>query len=273
MPDTYPTPEPITLYLRIPRGHIEVITTDTQETTVDIQRTDARSAWVAGAEDVRIEFRESRRTPGQLLVVADKNRHGWFTKNASYEIRIETPNGAVVDAVTASAHVAGKGRFESVNVRTASGDVSFETVTDQVKIKTASGELRVHEAEGPVNLASTSGDVHVGAAGGPVSAALVSGDFKIDEAADGVTARSVSGDLSVQAVDKGAVDLNSVSGDAVVAVRPGKRVWMDLVSASGDTFCELDTSETGGSTGTTDVDIRVKTVSGDVRIVRAAAAV
>ncbi|HXY72024.1 MAG TPA: DUF4097 family beta strand repeat-containing protein [Actinomycetota bacterium] len=272
MPDTYPTPEPIQLYVRIPRGHIEVVATDTQETTVDIQRTDARSASV-DAEDVRIEFRDSRRTAGQLLVVADKNRHGWFTKQATYEVRIETPHGAEVDVVTASADVVGKGRFESVNARTASGDVSFENVTDRLTIKSASGDLRVHESQGSADLATTSGDIHVGAAGGRVSAALVSGDFKVDTVADGVKARSVSGDLSIQAVEKGTVELTSVSGDAVVAVRPGKRVWMDLMSSSGDTFCELDGSDDGSFAGAAEVDIRVKTVSGDVRIVRAAASV
>ena len=270
MPDTYPTPEPIQLYVRIPRGHIEVVATDTQETTVDVQRTDTRSA-SAVADDVRIEFRESRRTSGQLLVVVDKNRHSWFGKQATYEVRIETPHGADIDVVTASADVMGTGRFDSVNVRTASGDVSFENVTDRITIKSASGDLRVHESQGPVDLATTSGDIHVGAAGGRVSAALVSGDFKVDTVADGVKARSVSGDLSIQAVEKGTVELTSVSGDAVVAVRPGKRVWMDLMSSSGDTFCELDGSDDGSSAGGAEVDIRVKTVSGDVRIVRAAA--
>lgn len=271
MPDTYPTPEPIQLFVRIPRGHVEITATDTHETTVDIQRTDARSAWVAGAEDVRIEFRESRRGPGHLLVVADKNRHGWFTKHASYEVRIQTPNGAVVDAVTASAEVAGKGRFESVNVRTASGDVSFENVSGAMRIKSASGDVRVHESGDSASVASTSGDIRIGSAGGHVTASLVSGDLQVDGVADGVTARTVSGDLSIQAVDKGAIELDSVSGDAVVAVLPGKRVWMDVASATGDTYCDLDASDGDATARKADVDIRVKTVSGDVRIVRATA--
>jgi len=270
MSDTYPTPEPIQLIVRIPRGHVEITATDTLETTLDIQRTDGRSAWVAGAEDVRVEFRDSRRSAGQLLVVADKNRHGWFTKNASYEVRIQTPNGAVVDAVTASAEVAGKGSFESVNVRTASGDVSFEDVAGAMRIKSASGDVRVHDSKGAATLASTSGDIHLGAAAGHVTASLVSGDFQVDAVGDGVSARSVSGDLSIKAVDKGAIDLNSVSGDAVVAVLPGKRVWMDIMSTSGETFCDLDASdEDARGAGKADVDIRVKTVSGDVRILRA----
>jgi len=273
MPDTYPTPEPIQLFVRIPRGHVEIIATETQETTVDVERTDARSAWVAGADDVRIDFRDSRRSSGQLLVVADKNRHGWFTKNASYEVKIETPNGAVVDVVTASAEVSGKGRFESVNVRTASGDVSFENVTGTMRIKSASGDLRVDEAGGAATLASTSGDIHVGDAGGHVQASLVSGDLKVDHVAEGITARTVSGDVSLQAVDKGAVDLNSVSGDSVIAIRPGKRVWMDVMSTTGDTFCDLDASGGGEAGSGSDVDIRVKTVSGDVRIIRATAGV
>ena len=270
----YPTPEPIRLILRIPKGRIEITTTDTQETTVDVQRTDAAGAWLAGDEDVRVAFRESRRGPGQLLAIVDRNRHGWFSKNASFDVRIETPNGAQVEVVTASAEVAGTGTFESVNARTASGDVTFENVTGGVRIKSASGDVRVHESKGSANLASTSGAIRVGTAEGHVTASLVSGDFQVDEVADGITARTVSGDISVQAVDRGAVDLNSVSGDAIIAVRPGKRVWMDVTSTTGDTFCDLDTSDAGGASGgKADVDIRVKTVSGDVRILRSAAAV
>jgi DUF4097 and DUF4098 domain-containing protein YvlB len=267
---SYPTPEPIRLILRIPVGRIEITTTDTQETTVDVRRTDGRDAGIAGTDDVRVEFRDSRRGPGQLLAVVDRNRHSWFAKQASYDVSIQTPHGAQIEVVTASAEVTGKGRFESANVRTASGDVSFENVTGRTSIKSASGDVRVHESQGSVILASTSGDIRLGSAEGHVTASLVSGDLHVDEAADGITARSVSGDLSIQAIDRGSVDLNSVSGDADIAVRPGRRVWMDVVSASGDTFCDLDATDEGGTAGKADVDIRVKTGSGDVRILRAA---
>jgi len=269
---TYPTPEPVQLILRIPAGRIEITATDTQETTVDVQRIDSKGR-DDDTSDVRVEFRDSKRGPGQLLAVVDRNRHVWFGRQASYDVRIQTPNGAQVQAVTASAEVTGTGRFDSVNVRTSSGDVSFENVTGRMSIKSASGDVRVHESAGSATLASTSGDIHVGAAGGHVSASLVSGDLHVDEVADGIKARTVSGDLSIQAVDKGAIDLNSVSGDAIIAVLPGKRVWMDVMSTSGDTFCDLDSSGGGGSAGSADVDIRVKTVSGDVRILRATAGV
>jgi len=266
---TYPTPDPVQLFLRVPKGRIEITATDTQETTVEIERTDGKADRAAGDEDVQIEFRESRRGPGQLLAIVDRNRRGWFTKIASYDVRIQTPHGAQVDAATASADVAGTGRFQSIRVRTASGDISFEDVAERVTIKSASGDVRVHGSGGLADIASTSGDVHVGAAEGHVKASLVSGDLKVDEVADGITARTVSGDMALQSVDKGTIDLSSVSGDAVVAIRPGKRVWMDVMSNTGDTFCELDARDDSGPGGKADVDIRVKTVSGDVRIVRA----
>ena len=226
---SYPTPEPIQLILRIPAGRIEIAATDTQETTVDVRRSNGRAAGQEADDEVRISFRESRRGPGQLLAVVDRNR-GWFTRHAHYLVRIETPSGADVQAVTASAAVAGTGSFGSVDVRTASGDVVFDGVTDRAKIKSASGDVLVHDSKGSADLTSMSGDIHVGTAGGHVTASLVSGDFKLDDAAQGVTARTVSGDLSIRAVGGGAVDLNSVSAD---------------------------------------VDIRVKTVSGDVLITRA----
>jgi len=266
---SYPTPEPIQLILRIPAGRIEIAATDTRETTVEVRRSGGRATGQEAEDDVRIEFRDSRRGPGQLLAVVDRNRHGWFARHAAYLVRIETPSGADVHAVTASAAVAGTGSFGSVNVRTASGEVAFDDVTDRVSIKSASGDVRVRDVKGPAELASTSGDIHVGAAAGRVSASLVSGDFKVDDAAQGVTARTVSGDLSIQAVASGEVDLNTVSGDALIAVRPGKRIWMDVRSTSGHTSCDLDADGDARGAAAADVDIRVKTVSGDVRITRA----
>jgi hypothetical protein len=72
--------------------------------------------------------------------------------------------------------------------------------------------------------------------------------------------------------------LQTVSGDARIGVARGTRVWIDAVSVSGDLDSELglednmpagdDVAEVTGEV----VPLHVKTVSGDVKIVRAAEA-
>lgn len=267
---TYPTPEPVRLIVRIPNGRIEITTKDTDETTVNVRRLDGRGSSEVGPEDVHVEFRPSRRDGAQLVVVAEHHK-SWFGRDPAYHVQVQTPHGAEVEAITASADVSGTGRFGSVDVRTASGDVSFDEVSDRANGKSASGDIRFGGVGGPVTVATTSGDAQIGRAGGDVSVALVSGNLRLEAAAKSVKARSVSGDLSIHAFDRGRADVATVSGDAQIAVLPQRRVWMDLVSRSGDTSCDLDVGERNEhSGGGADVEIHARSVSGDIRVGRAA---
>jgi DUF4097 and DUF4098 domain-containing protein YvlB len=267
---TYPTPEPVRLIVRIPSGLIEITTEDSEETTVNVRRLDGRGSGTVGPDEVHVDFRPSRRDGALLVVVAERGHKSWFGRDASYEVQVRTPNGAEVEAVTASADVKGTGRFKSVDVRTASGDVWFDEVSDRANGKSASGDLRFGGVGGPVTVATTSGDAQIGQADGDVSVALVSGNLRLGTAAKSVKARSVSGDLSIHAFDRGRADLATVSGDAQIDVLPQRRVWMDLVSRSGDTVCALDVGERNErSGGEADVEIHARSVSGDIRVGRA----
>jgi DUF4097 and DUF4098 domain-containing protein YvlB len=266
---TYSTPEPVRLVIRIPSGRIEITTEDTQETTVNVRRLDGRGNGDVGPDELLVDFRPSQRDAGQLMVVAERGHKSWFGRDASYEVQIRTPHGAKVQSVSGSADVHGTGRFDEVDVRTASGDVSFDEVNGRASAKSASGDIRFGDVEGPAMVATTSGDASIGKAGGDVSASLVSGDLVVESVAGEVKGRSVSGDLRIASFDRGRADMTSVSGDVQIAVLPGRRVWMDLQSRSGDTSCELDVNDGGGSSGEADVSIHARSVSGDVRIRRA----
>jgi hypothetical protein len=67
------------------------------------------------------------------------------------------------------------------------------------------------------------------------------------------------------------VDLRSVSGDAEIGMRPGLRLWIDASSLSGSMTSELDVSDTPPDDDAPLVELRAKSVSGDLRIRRAAA--
>jgi hypothetical protein len=72
---------------------------------------------------------------------------------------------------------------------------------------------------------------------------------------------------------QGNVAAHSVSGDVTIGVRRGSKVFLDCNTVSGDTTSELElTTEAPAGDGPL-VEIRAKTVSGDIRITRAPAPV
>ena len=83
-----------------------------------------------------------------------------------------------------------------------------------------------------------------------------------------MTSKSVSGDQRVT-VAEGKVALVSVSGDVEARVRPGSRVFVDANAVSGAVSSELELSGVAPNGDGPLVEIRARTVSGDVRIARA----
>jgi DUF4097 and DUF4098 domain-containing protein YvlB len=101
----------------------------------------------------------------------------------------------------------------------------------------------------------------------------VSGDVVIGSVAGELGLSTTSGDVGVKAVVSGEVRVQTVSGDVRLGVARGTRVWIDAASVSGDLASELgleDQHEPAGADDAGVVPLHVKTVSGDVSIVRAA---
>ena len=106
---------------------------------------------------------------------------------------------------------------------------------------------------------------------GPINVTSASGDVTIGEACDNVSVNTVSGDQEHGAVYAGNVSAHSVSGDVRIGVRRGSKVFLDCNTVSGDTSSELEMSPDAPATDGPLVEIRAKTVSGDIRITRAPA--
>jgi DUF4097 and DUF4098 domain-containing protein YvlB len=69
----------------------------------------------------------------------------------------------------------------------------------------------------------------------------------------------------------GNVAAHSVSGDVTIGVRRGSKVHLDCNTVSGDTSSELElTADAPDGEGPL-LELRAKTVSGDIRITRAPA--
>jgi DUF4097 and DUF4098 domain-containing protein YvlB len=225
---------------------------------------------------------ESRaRGAGHEVRVEVRRRGGFFISfghGPDLRLRVTCPAGADLVTRTKSADLRGRGRLGSAEVKTASGDISLDTVAGDVRVKTASGDFALSEAHGTTHVQTASGDVAVQQARGNVTVQAVSGDVWIKDARQSAHVNTVSGDQRIDAVMEGVVETHAVSGDVMVGVRRGSRVYVDANTISGSTSSELDLSdapvEDSDDSGSDDgpmVEIRAKSVSGDIAISRAAA--
>lgn len=115
-----------------------------------------------------------------------------------------------------------------------STDLRVEGELGEVNVTTASGDSRLETVRGRLQVKTASGDISVGTVASEASVTTVSGDIEIARAEGPLTARAVSGDVMIGSLHA-ALELATTSGDVEVrSVHAG--------------------------------EIRVKTVSGDVRV-------
>jgi DUF4097 and DUF4098 domain-containing protein YvlB len=249
--ETFSTPGPVSLEIRIPAGDVDVETGDTAETTVELE-VHGRNGEEA-EQNTRIEMRR-RGEVYEVVVDAERSAGiGLFRgRSGDYSVRITAPHDASLQAQVASADVRGRGRYAEVDVKAASGDVEFEQVTGGASINTASGDIEVERlGSGKINSAS--------------------GDVQIDEAVGDIAVNTASGDIDLRSVVSGEVKVNSASGDVEVGIAKGSRLWVDAQSLSGDTSSELEL-ESGSPIETDEgplVELKARTMSGDISVKRA----
>jgi hypothetical protein len=281
--ETFSTPGEVRLDLEIPAGQIEIETSNTDETHVELEALSKNDAIRELVDQSRVEL--VRRGDRHEVIVEVKSRSGvWFSFSGGPDIRfggpdiqlrVSCPHGAELDVSTKSADVQARGEYGPVEVKTASGDVSIGDISGDARFKTASGDVHVDTISGRLESNSASGDLHVTSVRGDASVQLVSGDVHIGEADESVSVNTVSGDQIIRAVMQGRVDLKAISGDIIVGIRRGSRLFVDANTVSGSTSSEVELGDApGGSEASTDgpaVEVYAKTVSGDVRIERAPA--
>ncbi len=132
---------------------------------------------------------------------------------------------------------------------------------------TASGDLTAGSVETALAVKSASGDVDVRSVGATASVNTVSGDVCLHETVGPVAVKTISGDVELDATGAGVV-VSSVSGDVAVAAVSGLVLWIDAQSVSGTMTSELDLGDEPSESGGEAVELRVRTVSGDVRVAR-----
>jgi DUF4097 and DUF4098 domain-containing protein YvlB len=248
--ETFSTPGPVTLDIRIPAGDVEIETDNAGETAVELQ---ARGRDPEQLEhDAEISMRP-RGDGFEVRVEAGNGRGGLFrVRSGEYRVRIAAPHGATVRAQLASADISGRGSYAALDIKVASGDVEFEAVSGEAVVNSASGDVQL-DSVGTAKVNSASGDV------------------QIVKTADGAEVNTASGDAEILSAVAGEVRLNSASGDIDVGIAKGSRLWVDAQTLSGDTSSELDLES--GSTIESDegplVELKARSMSGDISVKRA----
>jgi hypothetical protein len=250
---SFHTPLPVTLDVAIPAGEIDVETVDGDQSYVEVS-----------GDEVLLENLEVRHD-GERIVVAlrGKTKFGFVVQfgshvfgNAGLQVRARVPHSSSVKIKTASADMDLAGRFLGLDVNGVSGDLRLRgEVADDVKVKTVSGDVEVERVGGDLSVQSVSGDVRA---------------TRVERGAD---LKSVSGDIRLEALVDGDIRFTSVSGDIEIGIAQGSLLDVDAGSTSGDLSSEVPLASDLGHVGEGDgptVVVRGKTISGDVRVFRAA---
>jgi hypothetical protein len=269
----FETPGSVSLQVKLPSGRVLVTTADEPRTTVEVVAVGRRGQEAIDEIEVRMDERLGR----YVVKVEQKDRFRWgpiqITWGGNFECRIVCPPGTDLDLAGASTDLRSDGELGEVSVRTAAGGIRLESVQKDLQVKTVSGDISVATIASQASLVTVSGDLGVERVDALLTARSVSGDVTIGGISGPLTLSTTSGDVDIKSVAGGDVRVQTVSGDVRVGIAPGTRTWIDAASVSGRLESELGLEqEPAAETDEAVVPLHLKTVSGDVSIVRAAAA-
>jgi DUF4097 and DUF4098 domain-containing protein YvlB len=260
--ETFETPGPLTLDIRVPSGDIDLETVEGTETVVEVSGSPELE------EEARIELRPKR--DGHEVSVIIEKRSGLFRAfREEVRVRVTSPPGADVEVSTASADVDARGDFGGAQINTASGDVEFEHVGGEAQVNSASGDVKLVRVDGPLTVNTASGDLEIVRLQGEGKVRAASGDIWIDEADASLKVQTASGDVEIKSVREGDVVLQTASGDIEVGIKQGSKLWIDAKSMSGETSSELEIGDAPADGEGPMVEVRATAMSGDIRVKRA----
>ena len=255
---------PVTVVLRAQSGDIRIVAEERGTVEVDVQPMGGNGTEAAQTTKVILE------DDTLLIQVPGADFFSW-RRTPKLLITARVPAGSGLAGKSAAADVRATGRYGTVQLDVASADVRLEEATGDVQLEAASGDLFVDRVGGSLRGKSSSGDVRIGDVTGDVTLETASGDIRTGAVGGSLRAKSASGDIEIGMLSQGKAVLNAASGDITVGVARGSNVWMDLNTASGKSVTDLAAQgDVPPADNPVELELRVKTASGDIRVRRAA---
>jgi DUF4097 and DUF4098 domain-containing protein YvlB len=258
-------PNPVPVEVKLGGGALEIVAEPRDTASVRVSPWDDSEAARQAAERTTVELRD-----GRLVIEAHDSITLWLLRNVGVRVDLRVPPDCPLTIKVASADVRCGGRYGELRLTTASGDVAVEHVTAGRVDRGVAGHVLVERIDGRATVRGASGDVTVTRAYGDISGGTASGDLTVEEAAGSVKVTTGSGDLRVGCVRGGTVLLKSASGAVSVGVAQGTSVWLDVATASGRTRNGLTMDANPPANSGAQLDLAIRTASGDVDIHRVA---
>lgn len=191
----------------------------------------------------------------------------WSMRGRNCRLMVTVPTGTDVSVDAASAEVRLSGRLGAVRVRTASGDVKIDESL-RLELSTASGDFICGDVGTDATISTISGDCTITNVGGRIEATLTSGDLRVDRCTGDITVATTSGSARVGHCDGSDINLRSISGDLRLGLPSGIRVDADIATVSGSAHLPEPAPSTAPGVERRSVRLKLKTVSGDIRVDR-----
>ena len=254
---------PVTVALRAHGGQVEI--TAEERSTIQVDVTPMNDNSREAADNTRVVLEDDT-----LLVQVPGSEYWSWRRSPKLTISVRVPAGSALAGKSSSADVRATGVYSVVQLNVASADVQVEEVTGDALLDAASGDLSITRVGGGLRIKSSSGTLRVGDVTGDVSAETASGDIHVRSGNGSVKAKTASGDIEVGLLRQGRAQIGTASGDVSVGVAPGTGVWLDIDTASGKSTSDLTNhGDVAPADKPTNLELRVRTASGDIHIHRA----
>jgi DUF4097 and DUF4098 domain-containing protein YvlB len=257
----FPVSSPVTADIRLGGGSIAVTAEDRPFAVVTIDPYDSSEASRQAAEQTEVALDGT-----ELRIEVPQGNGRMFRRGGQVRVDLRVPLDSRIRAHAGSADVRTEGRLGEVVVQTGSGDAYVTQVTGTFRADTGSGDVRADEV-GAIHADTASGDVSAMLVSGDAHIKTASGDVELEEGLGSIVASTASGNVVIRAARGEKVNVRTASGDAMVGVPAGTRVWLDLSTASGKTTSDL--AMTDIPTEGAQLTVQVRTASGDITLRRA----
>jgi DUF4097 and DUF4098 domain-containing protein YvlB len=254
---TFSTPHPIRLKVGVAEGELEIELTETAETAVSI---------VGDTEAVDGAVVEQHE--GEIRITVGEERH-MLGLRGSTSVRVRCPARSDLAIRTSRATATVRGTAANTRIESSSGSIEVDQVEGSAVLHASSGEIRVGRVTGDLSVKAASGDVRIGCVGGGIVAQLASGSLAVHEAHGSVVTNTASGNQRIGEVSNGEINLSAVSGDIDVGIRRDTTLRVDASTLSGKAHSMIELTDEPVSADSLSVEIKAKSVSGDITVRRA----